>query len=76
MMAQGHEGSGGAAAGNSPVVAKDFYWDQVVIIIVTAILGLTVLDISVEFFSTCVPFPLPKPLASTFRHILYPPMWE
>ena len=50
MMAQGHEGSGGAAAGNSPVVAKDFYWDQVVIIIVTAILGLTVLDISVEFF--------------------------
>ena len=29
---------------------KDFYWDQIVVVVVSAILGLTVLDIAVEFF--------------------------
>ena len=29
---------------------KDFYWDQIVVILVSAILGLTVLDVTVEFF--------------------------
>ncbi len=43
-------------AGNSPpgskppLKPKDFYWDQMVTILVSATLGLTVLDIAVEFF--------------------------
>ncbi len=33
-----------------PLKPKDFYWDQMVTILVSATLGLTVLDIAVEFF--------------------------
>lgn len=33
-----------------PLKAKDFYWDQMVTVLASAILGLTVLDIAVEFF--------------------------
>ena len=35
---------------NPPIKPKDFYWDQLVVILVSAILGLTFLDIAVEFF--------------------------
>lgn len=35
---------------STPITPKDFYWDQIVIILVSAILGLTALEVVVEFF--------------------------
>ena len=34
----------------SPVRQKDFYWDQIALVLISAILGLSFLDISIEFF--------------------------
>jgi hypothetical protein len=39
-----------ASSGDAPVTPKDFYWDQILFYLVSAILGLSFLDISVEFF--------------------------
>ena len=36
--------------GDTPITPKDFYWDQILFYLVSAILGLSFLDISVEFF--------------------------
>lgn len=46
----GPEGDTPTAGPNPPLRPKDFYWDQVIVILVSAILGLTLLDIAVEFF--------------------------
>ena len=35
---------------DTPVKQKDFYWDRITFILVSAILGLSFLDISIEFF--------------------------
>ena len=36
--------------GDTPITPKDFYWDQILFYLVSGILGLSFLDISVEFF--------------------------
>ena len=38
------------SGGPSPLVPKEFYWDQIVLIIASAILGLSLLDLLAEFF--------------------------
>ena len=38
------------SASNAAVSAKDFYWDHIVVILVSAILGLSLLDIVSEYF--------------------------
>ena len=40
----------GGSNGDTPITPKDFYWDQILFYLVSAILGLSFLDISVEFF--------------------------
>ena len=35
---------------NAPVKQKEFYWDQIVIVLVSSMLGLSFLEISIEFF--------------------------
>ena len=40
----------GGSSGDTPITPKDFYWDQIIFYLVSAILGLSFLDISVEFF--------------------------
>ena len=42
--------SGVKSSTRRPAALKDFYWDYVVIVLVSAILGLTLLDIAAEFF--------------------------
>ena len=42
--------SKGGSTGDTPITPKDFYWDQILFYLVSAILGLSFLDISVEFF--------------------------
>ena len=37
-------------SGDTPITPKDFYWDQILFYLISAILGLSFLDISVEFF--------------------------
>ena len=39
-----------AGGEDTPVKQKDFYWDRITFILVSAILGLSFLDISIEFF--------------------------
>ena len=40
----------GGSNSDTPITPKDFYWDQILFYLVSAILGLSFLDISVEFF--------------------------
>ena len=40
----------GNISGDTPVTQKDFYWDQILFYLVSAILGLSFLDVSIEFF--------------------------
>ena len=44
------DSSKGGSTGDTPITPKDFYWDQILFYLVSAILGLSFLDISVEFF--------------------------
>ena len=49
-MLVGNEEKVGARGEDTPVKQKEFYWDQITWILVSAILGLSFLDISIEFF--------------------------
>ena len=40
----------GGSNGDTPITPNDFYWDQILFYLVSAILGLSFLDISIEFF--------------------------
>ena len=44
------ENDGGGTPAGTPVSQKDFYWDQIVLVLISAMLGLSFLDISIEFF--------------------------
>ena len=45
-----NEDSSDSSSGGANITQKDFYWDQIMFYLVSAILGLSFLDISVEFF--------------------------
>ena len=46
----GSHNNGTSGNGDTPIIPKDFYWDQILLYLVSAILGLSFLNITVEFF--------------------------
>ena len=42
--------TGDSIPGDTPIVPNDFYWDQILLYLASGILGLSFLDISIEFF--------------------------